>query len=343
NVERYIEPGRKWKYMSFPVTGMNVADLQEYVPVTGGFNGRTTGPGLSTDPSLYYYHEPSGGWIPYPASNSNNQQPLNLGTGYAVFMRNEDTPEKVVASGQLHVGPHQFTLTPDPDGGNVDDGWNLIGNPYASSIFWGTTGWTRSQVNQSIAIRDNDLGGFRYWDGETGAADNFNGVIASGQAIWVRAIGPNPQLTITEAAKVTDNQTFFRTASDVSSFRIKLSSDEHVDNAYIKFKPHGKPTLDNERDSVKRKNDHINFSVLTSDGASVAIKNLSDTLCIHETALAFEPSSTGMHTIMVEGTAFTKTIAKLRLIDHYLDSTVTLAEGEEYTFSVTGEHKSAAK
>src|SRR5690606_10129000 len=85
NVERYIEPGRKWKYMSFPVTGMNVADLQEYVPVTGGFNGRTTGPGLSTDPSLYYYHEPSGGWIPYPASNSNNQQPLNLGTGYAVF------------------------------------------------------------------------------------------------------------------------------------------------------------------------------------------------------------------------------------------------------------------
>ena len=343
NVERYVEPGRKWKYMSFPVTGMNVADLQDYVPVTGGFNGADTGPGLGVDASLYYYHEPSGGWIPYPAANSNNQQPLNLGTGYAVFMRNSTVAEKVIATGQLRVGQFQFTLTPDPDPNNEDDGWNLIGNPYASSIFWGTTGWTRSQVNQTVSIRDNDLGSFRVWDGETGDADNFDGVIASGQSMWVRTIGSNPQLTITEAAKAAADGTFFRTANDVSALRVKLTYDEHYDNAYIKFKPGGNPALDNERDAVKRKNDHINFAVLTSDGASVAIKNLSDTLCIHETALAFEPSSTGLHTIMVEGTAFTKTIAKLRLIDHYLDSTVTLAEGEEYTFSVTGEHKSAAK
>lgn len=343
NVERYIEPGRKWKYVSFPVTGMNVQDLQDYVPVTGGFNGASTGPGLLTNPSLYYYHEPSGGWIPYPAANSNNQQPLELGRGYSVFMRNETVAEKVVATGELRVGQFQFTLTPDPDVNTTDNGWNLVGNPYASSILWGPTGWTRSQVNQTIYIRDNNSGSFQVWDGDTGDEDTFNGVIASGQSFWVRTTGNTPQLNITEAAKVSSDATFYRTKSDVSALKVRLSYDEHADNTYLKFTAGGKPSFDDDRDGVKQKNDHINFSVLTSDGVPVAIKNLSDTLCIHETALAFEPLSTGLHAIKVEGSAFTKTIAKLRLIDHYLDSTVTLLEGEQYTFSVTGEQKSAAK
>ncbi|HRJ30917.1 MAG TPA: alpha/beta fold hydrolase [Cyclobacteriaceae bacterium] len=85
--QRFVRPGRMYRYLGFPAHNVRVSDLQKQVPVTGNFMGRSTGPGLTTNPSLFLYNEPSG-WLPFPTTS--NTENFVMGKGYAVFIRKSD-------------------------------------------------------------------------------------------------------------------------------------------------------------------------------------------------------------------------------------------------------------
>ncbi|MBB5395726.1 T9SS type A sorting domain-containing protein [Mucilaginibacter sp. AK015] len=97
-------------------------------------------------------------------------------------------------------------------------GYNLVGNPYASSIDWdkfGTAAISGTHIDSTIRIYNPRLKAYAtYIAGHAGVGTNFDNsalsnanVIPSGQAFFVRATDKNPTLTFTEAAKVNTQLT----------------------------------------------------------------------------------------------------------------------------------------
>src|SRR5204863_2102898 len=153
-VQLYIAPdGEVYHDLSMPVSDVTVADLQQYFPITGNFSGASTGPGLTADPSMFTYNTVSSMPAPFPPAGTSNTATLQRGAGYSTFLYavNGTTPTSAEVNGNPFQGNISYTLT-EGSGGSANDGWNLIGNPYASFIIWNDIDWIRSGVSNSIAI-----------------------------------------------------------------------------------------------------------------------------------------------------------------------------------------------
>lgn len=272
-VQRFMQgEGKIYRYISSPVSNATVADLQDDFPVTGTFNDASTGPGIRPgDPSLYYYDESlpgSDGWTKYPPGGWANQHPLLAGKGYSAFIRQGTLPTTWDVTGTLnqHEVDLQVTYT---NTGDLLDGWNLVGNPYPSSIDWDAeTGWTKIHIEDEIAVRDNGSGTFLYWDGSIGSLGS--GRIAKGQSFWVQTNGNNPLLIIDEPAKSISNAPFYRSrADDVDYVEIVVDHHDLSDKAYLRLRHDALAGYD-RHDIHKWDNDRLNLA-LTADTLSLAI------------------------------------------------------------------------
>jgi len=137
SVEITGAPG--WRMMGVPVTGLTVADLAGQNLVQGI-------PGLSYDgfiPNLFMYDptaatgnpdEPTGAYV-FPANGATELTP---GTGFIWYMwgpeSNPDVPESKPFPVTIEVDGTQ--LPADVSLGILPEGWNLIANPFAESIFF---------------------------------------------------------------------------------------------------------------------------------------------------------------------------------------------------------------
>ncbi|UYN85822.1 MAG: alpha/beta fold hydrolase [Cyclobacteriaceae bacterium] len=328
--QRYVRPGRMYRYLGFPVQGATVGDLQKRVLVTGNFDGRSTGPGLTTNPSLFYYTEP-GGWLPYPTTTSAAE--FSMGRGYAVFVRKADDPTTITVAGEVHTGDFPFQLNAGSALPNA--GWSLLGNPYAAPIQWGGTGWIGNGINPTVYVRDNEQGNGRFlqWDGEDGDLE-FEGLIAQGQAFWVKATSAGASLTIQENAKATDEAIFYRTKQDSnSSLTISLNHNGLVDRTFLKFNNRSGLRFDPHRDGVKQQNSYYNFATLTPDSVLVAIKNMPDT-CTAGVTLSVQHTKPGTYTLEFSGSAL-ESEREFVLQDNYLGVNVRVTSNQRYSFQIT--------
>jgi predicted esterase len=343
NVERIVKKGKLYRYLSFPVKDFSVDELQTFIPVTGSFAGSS--PGYSTSPSLFVFNDPSNSWVAYPASSQTNAAPLEIGKGYAVYVRESANATKLVMKGELHIGDLNYSsfLTNNPL--EIDSlGWNLIGNPYAAPIKWGATaGWDTTKIDAGIYVRDNNNTAFRFYDGSTGNLSS--GIIPVGQSFYVRAMNASPQLVIHESAKVpvVSPEIYRAERTDDSVLEIDLKRDDLEDNTYIRFHEAGSQMWQRGKDTVKKKNGFFNISILSSDDHSLAIKNLSDTLCTQECRLLIQPKGTGNYTLTFQGTAFDNPIYALYLNDRFKDAVIQIKENDNYVFEVNSEVGSYAE
>jgi predicted esterase len=339
NIQRFIHKGRQYRYLSVPVKNFSVADLQPFIPVTGNFAVST--PGFSTNPSMFHYDEPTGGWKPFPSVN--NSENLVLGKGYAVFVRDDLFDTKIIATGEVHTGDFQFTLTPDPNETEEDNGWNLIGNPYASAILWRENGWSRTGVNDVIYVRDNSVNGGRFlmWDGQLGDVE-FSGRIAQGQSFWVRTVNESPQLIVQEAAKTSTQASLFRTseAPDFESLIISMHQEDQYDRCYVKFVKSASDKFDNYRDAIKRSGESFNIALQTSDSVKVALKNSVLDFCEKEYPLTLIQALPGSYSLSAEGSVIDGGNYQVFLLDSYLDS-VHQVSALPYAFELTEDENSS--
>ncbi len=277
-VQRYLSgEGRIWRYLSSPVQDASVAEWQDDFPITGTFNDPSTGTGIvSNSPSLYYFDESLGGtfddrYVAYPTSGNAVDNLLVPGRGYTAFIREDVNPTTVTVDGLVNQGTVNYNVT-YMSTGDASDGYNLVGNPYPSSIDWDDPGWTKTAIDGTIAIRDNPTGVFQYWNGSVGGITN--GQIAMGQAFWVRTSSGSAVLTSTEEVKTSSgtNAVLFDIEDPLpNQIIIVLSDGTKEDKTYTSVFDGATNGFDSQFDALKLDNDIFDLSTYDSEGSRLAI------------------------------------------------------------------------
>ncbi len=83
----------------------------------------------------------------------------------------------------------------------ADQGWNLVGNPSESTLDWDASGWTKTNLDNSIYIWDPADSEFKVWNGYIGTLGS--GLIHPFQAFWVKASATSPVLSFTSDVLTT--------------------------------------------------------------------------------------------------------------------------------------------
>jgi hypothetical protein len=285
-VHRYMSgEGRIYRYLSSPVTNATVAAWIDNFSITGTFSGASPagsticGLRLTRNPSMYWYNETvpgdeNAGYVPFPTPSTGSINDLLVpGRGYAAFIRNCDAPTLIDVSGPINQGSFSFSNVisfSDVTNGPAEedgDGWNLVGNPYPAPIRWGVDNWTMQNISDQIAIRDNATGNFYYYD-----RNEADGVIAIGQAFWIRAFG-TPALIVHEQAKAIGvSHSFYRkkSSSDLPFIEVALSNGSSADKALIKQRPEALNELD-QFDAPKLRNFGFGIATKTGQGKAMAV------------------------------------------------------------------------
>lgn len=145
--------------------------------------------------------------------------------------------DSVQASGEITP---QLFLTKSGDGGTFDaqnDGWNLIGNPYAATIDWDAgVGWTRKGLDNTIYVwsdsANGGTGSYLSWNGTTGTLSD--GKIAPMQGFWVKLNNEDiPYLSVNDTARSGGGVLLKQ--KPVPQINFKLSGNELKNTAVVMF------------------------------------------------------------------------------------------------------------
>ncbi|MFK8038853.1 MAG: hypothetical protein AB8B74_11220, partial [Crocinitomicaceae bacterium] len=243
-MQRYIDAGETyWRFLSSAVQGATVADYQGDF-ITSGYVGSDFPSFPFT--SVYTYDEGTG-----YVGVSNANQVINQGEGLMVWSGDTITgtdPFVVDYRGVPNQGDINMLVTFTPT-----DGWNLVGNPYASTIDWDLiTGLDRQNMANAIYILNPDTEQYAtYINGAS--ANGGSNLIASQQSFWVGAIASSPVLTIKESHKSSVDQAFFKAGSAISSgVHIVLSGNNKTDEAVLRHVENATDGYDSEFDATKK-------------------------------------------------------------------------------------------
>lgn len=366
NVQRFISVKEKvYRYFSASVEDLTVADLQSQgIQISGNFTGRN----ISNSPSLYILNRSlitdRVEWLPYPTKNSpapydnagsynSNAAPFEKGKGYSIYLRNnvDLTLNNIGVPFQGTVNFNIISPYTLPAVSYTFDGWNLVGNPYASTIRWtndGTAWPNRVNISSTVAIRENTsstTGQFLYYDavsqiGTNSGTGSFEaGTIAPGQAFYVEATGPGASLSISEAAKINLQQSFYRSADEpkASYLALNLQKDGKFDQAVIVL-GQGTDNFDELLDARKKRNDGIwNFSSTTEDQVPTAINNVGDSFCDKRIKLSVQDVTAGTYAIHLADVETFYGAEGITLLDNLLGTEVDLVAEKQYAFQVTSD------
>lgn len=226
-VERYVPAGPTgWSTIGMPVTGATLAQWNDDI-ATSGYTGSTYGAGIFH--SVYTYDETVGGLASAAASYvtaTNSTNSVDGKRGYFVYLDVSGTTmsaKTLDVTGPPLTGNQDMNVTFSPSGGTAEDGWNLVNNPYCSTIDWLSPAWSKTNMDNAIYIYNADN---NQYVGKAGGV-SYNGgneFIGSSQSFMVHANANSPFLQATEDVKTATNAIFYK-ASSVTTGVLRLQLD----------------------------------------------------------------------------------------------------------------------
>ncbi|MFZ4707611.1 MAG: T9SS type A sorting domain-containing protein, partial [Bacteroidales bacterium] len=199
--------------------------------------------------------------------------------GYALY-GDAGLPAATFA-GFLNAGAKSFsttayTYTSDP----VDDGgWNLVGNPYPSSIDWdASSGWTKTGINAAVYCHMDQSNWATWVPGSPGAGTNGGSqYIAPGQGFFVQVTEAGT-LVMTDAVRVHNATTFFKNTEIVPNLiRLEVSGNGYKDEAVVRFVPEATAGFDGNYDAHKLFGDVAAAAQISTGSMPLAINSLPET------------------------------------------------------------------
>ena len=190
--------------------------------------------------------------------------PLTSGTGFALW---NPISSSASYSGSIPLSVTK-ALTRTADG--LNNGWNLVGNPYPSTIDCeAASGWTKTNVAASTYCFDGGgSGNWAIWNGTTGT-NGATQYIASGQGFFVSVPDGNTtgSLGFSNGVRVHDNTAFFKD-EPADIVKLKVSGNGFSDETAIYFREEATVGFDEQMDahSLPSFNDNAPYIYSVANG-----------------------------------------------------------------------------
>lgn len=293
-VQRFVPGGagkRRWRLMASPINvagSLSIAQLFDDTHITGTGGASK---GFDESPNNAYsiktYKESltgssNSGWV-YPSTIDSS---YNTGVGICLFIRGDrNTPDPYLNwsipndatfdyVGSANIGNYNLPVTFTNTNSSAD-GWNLVANPYASTINWNSeVGWQKTNINSKLWLFNPSVGSYGIYDPILDEGTNGSSpYIASGQAFFVKATADNPVLSINERAKVTNEAAnFFKAKQKYNILRIVVEKDSVTsDEAMLYLSENASGNFVDQSDAGKFFNDFLNFYFKSDDGFNLNI------------------------------------------------------------------------
>lgn len=319
------------RYVSSPVTGALLSDLISNFAIVNDRAQDYT----ESDPgnSSKGYH------------NVNPASTLISGRGYlvkptAAFGGSDITWD---VTGPLTIGFNQGDVNLNvthTNNGSSADGWNLVGNPYPSAIVWDGPGSWDIQDMESVVYVPYLAGGlttFATYDYSTGLGTLTGGVIASGQAFWVKAQGPglSPNLVVHESAKTPSSGEFYRRAPiQNNGLSITLSDGIGKDISWLMTKLDALDGYDAKYDRSKLEAPALSISFVVE--SRKLLNSTIHTINDRAIPLSVYVGSAGEFNISFEEIGSLPEFNELFLVDKELGNSHKISSGS-YTFTTNSD------
>jgi len=360
-VERYLPATRRaYRFLAAPVTttggvfaswqesGTNAAGLG--IQVTGiagaspGGVDATTGLDITTNGSSSMFSYNGSAWA--AVTNTKTTQ-LTPGAGFRVLVRGDRltdlyasitpaaTATTIKATGA--VGQGIVTLS------SLATGFNLLGNPYPSSIDWNATGWgaerNATNVYDAIYIYNPALtastSSMTYPTYLNGVGTNGgSNIIRSGQAFFVAAAA-SASISFLEAYKSTEvTGGFFRSATPEMMRVTYMQNNEHLDDIVIRYNDDAQEDFDQRFDAISMGGD-ANGLASFKNADRLAIHTRPTTVGDDSVALSVRNTTTGNYQLKfseMEGFAASTDIT---LLDKFLNVQYDVKQDSVINFDIT--------
>ncbi|MGZ3819797.1 MAG: T9SS type A sorting domain-containing protein [Mucilaginibacter sp.] len=234
------------------------------------------------------------------------------------------------------------------------EGFNLVGNPYASSIDWDKSDSTvttapiyRPHTAPFIYQLNPTSGNYSVYQAGTPGGLNTQGVansniIASGEGFFVQALSSSAQLTFTESAKSNTQVTGINlymgkpvASNPVSYLRLQMAMDSvNTDGMMIFFKDNAQSTFSPAEDArYKTGTGKVTLSSFSSDKVALAINQLplSKGLII---PLNVSATANGTYKISLNSIIGVPQLYDVWLKDAFTRDSVNLRVTSAYSFTI---------
>lgn len=224
-----------WRMFSAPVNNLSYGTMLNSL-WTQGFTGADTPTGTS---NVYTWNEQTRQFV----SISNSTDIPAAGTGFIVYVFSDNNndgspdgfPKSITNTSAQREGTVNPTLTFTDSGTPANDGWNLLGVPYGTTIDWDAgNGWTRTNLDGTFYVwsdsASSGAGAYLTWNGTTGTL--ANGRIAPWQGFWVKANAASPAITFTDTVRSSGSTLFKRKPVSQLKFNL-LNSEKNMSSSTI--------------------------------------------------------------------------------------------------------------
>jgi hypothetical protein len=279
---------------------------------------------LSGSGSVHFYNEAANTLESLPSSSN-----LENGYGYAFESSSETT---IVFEGPFNSNPVSVDLGFTNQGNILNEGWNLVGNPFTCSLD-ADDFVTTENADKAIYVWDNNR--FRVWNGTTGSIPY--GIIPPFTGYFVKANASNAIITFTKESKLHDFS-HFNSAYSTPSNVLKLEmwdfennvNNTILDEVFVQVEPTSTSGYDGAFDALKLDNlyEYPQFFINDNENNKLAISAIPEAT---QVTLGINVFTDGVaYTIKDASTSFEK---NAYLIDTEELSTTNLKE-LDYTFTV---------
>ncbi|MEI6767218.1 MAG: T9SS type A sorting domain-containing protein, partial [Bacteroidota bacterium] len=262
--------------------------------------------------------------------------PLNVMVGYALKSNITSTYNYI---GKPNTGAKTIAVTKNTST-MVDSkkGWNLVGNPYPSTVNWDTAGWTKTNVNDAIYIYNQTYANYASYVGGFGTNGGTK-YIAPGQGFYVVCNNiAGGTLGMTGSVRLHKVTSFFKSAPTADYIRLTLNHKDIEDDIIIRIDPEATSDFDGNFDAYKIVVPEMSqlWSTTVSDREEYySINTLPDVISNPDVPVSMVATEDGTYSIKATDFTSLSTQTGLFLEDLKTGAIVNLADAPVYTFSAS--------